>query len=88
MEPQEQTVEEDDSAQIICKLNGQSTNALKWHKEDGNLSNNAKQINGVLTIENIQENDAGNYLCIVEDEIDGRIMQSQPARINVEPSAF
>uniref|UniRef100_A0A9J2P054 Basement membrane proteoglycan n=1 Tax=Ascaris lumbricoides TaxID=6252 RepID=A0A9J2P054_ASCLU len=86
VEPQEQTVEEDDSAQIICKLNGQSTNALKWHKEDGNLSNNAKQINGVLTIENIQENDAGNYLCIVEDEIDGRIMQSQPARINVEPT--
>uniref|UniRef100_A0A915PUI2 Ig-like domain-containing protein n=1 Tax=Setaria digitata TaxID=48799 RepID=A0A915PUI2_9BILA len=84
VDPIEQTVEEGDPSQIRCSVPGDPDAVLKWRKEDGELPVEATQTDGVLYIPQTESEDAGNYICSMEDDTGGVPVDSVPARINVK----
>ncbi|VBB30312.1 unnamed protein product, partial [Acanthocheilonema viteae] len=82
VDPMEQTVEEGDPSQIHCFVHGEPNVALKWRKESGELPIEATQNNGILYIPQTESEDAGNYICTMDD-FRGSPIDSVPARINV-----
>ncbi|VDK56964.1 unnamed protein product, partial [Anisakis simplex] len=82
--PPQQTVTVNETAQIYCRLPGQPHITLRWRKEDGSYINgNAIDEDGVLTIPNVNTSDEGNYICYTNDIHPGHTHQSAPARILV-----
>ncbi|VDK55937.1 unnamed protein product [Anisakis simplex] len=88
VDPLEQTVAVGQAAQITCTVDGEASDHLKWHKlVEHHLPDHAQQSNGVLLIHNIQQADAGEYVCTYVDphaHPDTPPGQGVTARINVE----
>uniref|UniRef100_A0A183CUT9 Ig-like domain-containing protein n=1 Tax=Gongylonema pulchrum TaxID=637853 RepID=A0A183CUT9_9BILA len=84
VDPMHQTVEEGDPAQIRCFVPGHPHATLSWRKQDGHLPEEATQQNGVLYIPQTEREDAGNYICSMDDPAGGPPVDSTPARIDVK----
>ncbi|EJW81639.1 hypothetical protein WUBG_07451, partial [Wuchereria bancrofti] len=83
VDPMEQIVDEGESSQIRCFIFDNKTNViLKWRKQNNELPIHATQKNGILYISQTEINDAGNYICTMDD-FRGTPIDSLPARINV-----
>lgn len=82
-----QTIEEGGEVILKCKIPNREDIGLHWRREDGEtLPSEAIDDNGILRISNIQQSNAGNYICYTEDEDTGERVDSTPAQINVIPS--
>lgn len=88
MDPLQQTVEEGDPAQIRCFVPGEPHATLTWRKQDGHLPDEATQDNGNLYIPQMENENAGNYVCSMEDPAGGSPIDSVPARIDVRRRMF
>ncbi|VDM95384.1 unnamed protein product, partial [Onchocerca ochengi] len=84
VDPVEQTVEEGNPSQIRCFVPGQPNAILKWRKQDGELPDDATQNEGILYIPQTRSEDAGSYICTLEDDLGGAPIDSEPARIHVK----
>ncbi|XP_068673429.1 uncharacterized protein [Montipora foliosa] len=52
------------SVRLNCSATGDPQPTITWRKQDGQLPvGRSQQINGTLTITNLQTSDAGNYFC-------------------------
>ena len=52
------------SVRINCSANGDPQPTISWRKQGGQLPvGRSQQITGALSITNIQQSDAGNYIC-------------------------
>lgn len=60
---------------------------LKWRKENSELPVEATQSNGILYIPETESEDAGSYICSMDDFLGAQI-DSIPARINVKQQTF
>ncbi|VDK21544.1 unnamed protein product, partial [Anisakis simplex] len=82
--PPQQTVVANQTAQINCWLPDRPYATLQWRKEDGDLSDKAVDKDGILTIPNVNSTDEGTYVCFTEDVHPGHIISSAPALIHVQ----
>ncbi|KAM3718657.1 Basement membrane proteoglycan [Dirofilaria immitis] len=85
VDPIEQTVTEGDPSQIRCFVPGDPNAVLRWRKQDGELPIEATQNQGILYIPQTESDDAGSYICTLEDHFGGAPpIDSVPARVHVK----
>lgn len=57
------------SLRLSCQLGGSYPYTVEWSKEDGVLSPQARESNGVLDIRQVTSADAGRYKCVATTDI-------------------
>ena len=56
-------VDQGSSVTLTCSVPGDPTASVTWMKDGGDLPSSASVVNGMLTIEDVQADDAGVYTC-------------------------
>uniref|UniRef100_A0A183VBX4 Basement membrane proteoglycan n=1 Tax=Toxocara canis TaxID=6265 RepID=A0A183VBX4_TOXCA len=83
-----ETVEEGATVEFRCSIPEEEGAELHWRRQDGSaLSDEAKDVNGVLTVANVRLSDAGTYICYTENPENGTRVDSSPVHLTVNPSA-
>ena len=62
--PRQQQVRAGEAIRLECRDAAGSSSQLEWSKVSGQLSRNARDNNGVLTITPVTAADAGRYRCV------------------------
>ena len=68
MVPLNQTVDVGASAILSCQVTGRPYPTIRWNKIGGSLTENHVIEEGVLRIQNATIEDAGTYVCVVQNK--------------------
>ncbi|GMT14990.1 hypothetical protein PFISCL1PPCAC_6287 [Pristionchus fissidentatus] len=86
VDPKEQTIPEGKPFKIRCWVPGHPNMEVSWRKIDGELSEEADEDRGIVSLQKSLLSDGGNYVCSARDPSTGEPVDSVPALVNVKPS--
>jgi hypothetical protein len=69
LEPEDVTAQSGDNVHLSCEVGGDPDPVLVWHREDGRMPKGRTQVvKGILSIESVNPQDEGIYICEAENE--------------------
>ncbi|XP_054273123.1 basement membrane-specific heparan sulfate proteoglycan core protein-like isoform X4 [Macrosteles quadrilineatus] len=72
-----------ETVRLECTASNPRNIRLQWSRQDGELSANARDADGIFTIYNPQPSDSGIYICAAVDRSTGTPLRETRARVNI-----
>nr|QBP17600.1 heparan sulfate proteoglycan [Recilia dorsalis] len=85
IQPNDYNGDTGETLRLECSASNSRNIRLQWSRQDGQLSPNARDADGVFTIYNPQPSDSGIYICSAVDRNTGSLQQEVAVRVNINP---